>query len=77
VSVAVESAGLRYVVRDDGIGVGAATAHGGPRAPAADPIGRGHGLAICTSLAARLGATLHIGSGDGGGTDAQLLLPRA
>lgn len=75
VSVAVEPAGLRYVVRDDGIGVVAAAARNGHRAMAADPIGHGHGLAICVSLAARLGATLHIGSRDGGGTDAQLLLP--
>jgi len=82
VSVAVEpcassgAARLRYVVRDDGIGVAAAM-RWSARVTAADAIGSGHGLSICSALARQLGATLHIGDGVGGGTDAQLVLPLA
>jgi signal transduction histidine kinase len=75
VSVDIEPAGLRYTVRDDGIGVGAAASRSHCGSMAADPIGHGHGLAICASLALRMGATLKIGNRDGGGTDAQLVLP--
>jgi signal transduction histidine kinase len=65
---------LRYVVRDDGIGVAAAMRRGaGVRG--ADVIGHGHGLSICGALARQLGATLRVGDGVGGGTDAVLELP--
>jgi len=74
VSVAIEpGARLRYVVSDDGIGVAAAQRRA--HRHSADPIGHGHGLAICASLAGQLGATLCLGPAEGGGTAAELVLP--
>jgi len=80
VSVAIEpgahaaAARLRYVVRDDGIGVAAAQ-RSADGEQAIDAIGHGHGLVICKALAGKLGATLCIGDSHSGGTDAELVLP--
>jgi signal transduction histidine kinase len=65
---------LRYLVRDDGIGLRAA---GGstPLCGARDIIGRGQGLPICMALANQLGASLRLSDGAEGGTDAELVLP--
>jgi signal transduction histidine kinase len=55
--------GLRYTVRDDGVGIGRTRC--GEHPP-------GRGLEICRTLAHSLGATLAIGDAAGGGTEATL-----